>query len=224
MTVILHERAKRVADILMDLQAIHCNPEKPYILTSGWASPVYVNCRSLISVTWQRREIIQMAAELIENHIGSNQIDLIAGGETAGIPFAAWIADYFYKPLIYVRKKHKGFGLRRQVEGELNPGQRVLLVEDLITDGASKVHFSTSLRSAKARVSHIFAVFSYGVYPAMEANLQNANLSLLALTDWRATLEAAKARGYFTPTQVAVVEEFLHDSAGWSKAHNGMSE
>lgn len=222
MTVILHERASRVSNILMDFNAIHCNPETPYIFTSGWASPVYVNCRSLISATWQRREIIQMAAEMIEKYIGSDHFDLIAGGETAGIPFGAWLADYFYKPMIYVRKKHKGFGLGRQVEGEANPGQRVLIIEDLMTDGASKLHFATSLRSAKLRVSHTIVIFNYGVYPNMEENLQTANLSLYALTDWQTTLAAAKAREYFTQMQVDVVEEFLRDSAGWSNAHSGI--
>jgi orotate phosphoribosyltransferase len=224
MNVILHDRASRVSEIILDLGAVHCNPDKPYTLTSGWASPVYVNCRRIISATWQRREIMQLAAEHIETHVGRDQFDVIAGGETAGIPFGAWIADYFYRPMIYVRKKHKAFGLRRQIEGELIAGQRALIVEDVMTDGASKVHFANSLRAANAGVSAALVMFNYGVFPNVERNIQNANLSLYALTDWQTTLAVAVARGYFTPTQARIVQEFISDAAGWSRANGGAGE
>ena len=223
MTVRLHDRASRVSEILIELNAIHCNADTPYILTSGWASPVYVNCRRIISATWQRREIMQMAAEMIEGDVGSKYFNVIAGGETAGIPFAAWLAEYFYKPMVYVRKKNKGFGLRRQIEGELPANPRALIVEYLMTDGASKIHFASSLRAAKAKVSHVFVVFNYGIYTNTAQLLEEANLSLWALTDWRTTLEVAKRLNYFNKKQIAVVERFLSDAAGWSKAHNGAS-
>jgi orotate phosphoribosyltransferase len=222
MNVVLHDRASRVSEILLDMGAVYCNPEKPYTLTSGWLSPVYVNCRRIISATWQRREIVQLAAEHIERHIGRNAFDVVAGGETAGIPFGAWIADYFYRPMIYVRKKHKTFGLGRQVEGELTAGQSVLVVEDLMTDGASKVHFANSLRQANANVANTVVVFNYGVFPNMERNLQDAKLTLFALTDWHTTLAVAAARGYFSPAQVRTVTEFVGDAAGWSRANGGI--
>ena len=223
MTITVHDRARLASDILIDLNAIHCSPEKPYILTSGWASPVYVNCRRIISATWQRRAIIQMAAEMVEKNGGCGRYDVVAGGETAGIPFAAWIADYFYRPMIYVRKKSKGFGLGRQIEGELSQGQRVLFVEDLMTDGASKITFASSLREAGGAVSDVLVVFNYGIYPDTGKHLAEAGLSVMALTDWRSTIEAAKLRGYFNAGQVKVVEAFLADPAGWSRAHGGVS-
>jgi orotate phosphoribosyltransferase len=122
-----------------------------------------------------------------------------------------------------VRKKNKGFGLRRQIEGELPANPRALIVEDLMTDGASKIHFASSLRAAKAKVSHVFVVFNYGIYTNTAQLLEEANLSLWALTDWRTTLEVAKRLNYFNKKQIAVVERFLSDAAGWSKAHNGAS-
>lgn len=224
MNVILHDRASRVSELLLDLGAIHCNPEKPYTLTSGWVSPVYVNCRRIISATWQRREIIQLAAEHVERHVGRDEFDVVAGGETAGIPFGAWIADYFYRPMIYVRKKHKAFGLGRQIEGELISGQRALMVEDVMTDGASKVHFANSLRAASANVSNAIVIFNYGVFPNMERNMQTANLSLYTLTDWQTTLAVAVKKGYFTSRQAGIVQEFVNDAAGWSRTNGGVGE
>ncbi len=219
MTVRLIDRKARAAEILLDIGAVHCNLTKPFIFTSGWASPVYVDCRRVISMPRERREIIQLAAEEIDRAIGRDAIDLVAGGETAGIPFAAWIADYFFLPMIYVRKKPKEFGRLAQIEGSLQPGQRVVLVEDLTTDAKSKVTFCRALQQAGARVDHAVVIFYYGIYPEAERNLGEVGVRLHALTDWQTTLEVAEARRYFTAEQAAVVREFLRAPEAWSKAH-----
>jgi orotate phosphoribosyltransferase len=146
---------------------------------------------------------------------------VVAGGETAGIPYAAWVADYFYRPMIYVRKKPKGFGLGRRIEGELAGGQRAVLIEDLMTDGASKIDFARAIREAGGIVAHAVVVFSYGVYPEAPSRLDAADLSVCALTDWRTTLEVAEAHGHFDRAQAQAVREFLNDPAGWSQAHGG---
>lgn len=222
MTVRLIDRRARASEILLDIKAVHCNVEKPFIFTSGWASPVYVDCRKLISTSRERREVIQLAAEEIDRSIGRDRFDLVAGGETAGIPFAAWIADYFFLPMIYVRKKPKEFGRLAQIEGTLEPGQRVILVEDLTTDAKSKVNFCRALKQAGAIVEHTVVIFYYGIYPEAERNLKEVGVRLHALTDWQTTLEVAEARGYFTPEQAKVVREFLRVPEAWSKAHGGV--
>ena len=222
MPVRLVERKERAAELLLDIGAVHYWTDKPFIYTSGWAGPVYIDCRKLISTPLQRREIIQLAAEQIDRHIGRDRFDVVAGGETAGIPFAALIADYFYAPMIYVRKQPKGFGRLSQIEGSLEPGQRVVLVEDLTTDGKSKINFCNALKRAGAVVDHAVVVFYYGVYPDAEANLHEAGIVLHALTDWATTLDVAERRRYFDAAQVKVVREFLADPARWSKAHGGV--
>jgi orotate phosphoribosyltransferase len=222
MTQLLSRRKARASEILLDIGAIQCRPEEPFIFTSGWASPVYVNCRKIISTTWHRREIIHLLAELIETRIGIATVDAVAGGETAGIPYAAWMAEYFYKPMIYVRKKPKDFGQKKLIEGEIDAGSRVLIVEDLMTDGMSKVHFAEALRAEGQLVEWSVVVFSYGVYPATDDNLAGAKLKSCALTDWRTTLEVAGASGAFSPEQVKQVSEFLADPPAWSKAHGGV--
>ena len=221
MPVQLHERKPRAAELLLEIGAVHCNLDQPFIFTSGWASPVYVDCRKLISSPRQRREIIQLASEQIERAIGRSQVDVVAGGETAGIPFAAWIAEYFFLPMIYVRKEPKGFGRGAQIEGAMEPGQRVVLVEDLTTDGRSKVNFCRALKRAGAAVEHAVVVFYYGIYPDAEKNLSEAGVTLHALTDWRSTLTVAEAKGYFDAKQAATVRDFLAAPEAWSKAHGG---
>lgn len=222
MPVRLVERKERAAELLLDIGAVHYWKDKPFIFTSGWAGPVYVDCRKLISTPLQRREITQLASEEIHRDIGRDAFDVVAGGETAGIPFAALIAEYFYAPMVYVRKQPKGFGRLSQIEGALEPGQRVVLVEDLTTDGKSKINFCQALRRAEAVVDHAVVVFYYGVYPDAEKNLDEAGIVLHALTDWKTTLDVAEARGYFDPAQVKVVREYLADPAGWSRAHGGV--
>jgi orotate phosphoribosyltransferase len=222
MPVSFVERRHRAAELLIEIGAVHFNEDEPFIFTSGWASPVYIDCRKLISYPRQRREIIQLASEEIDRNIGRDQLDLVAGGETAGIPLAAWIAEYFFLPMIYVRKNPKGFGRMSQIEGAFEPGQRAILIEDLTTDGKSKINFCHALRRAGAIVDHAVVVFYYGVYPDAENNLDEAGITLHALTDWRTTLDVARASGYFDEKQADVVRDFLDAPETWSKAHGGV--
>jgi orotate phosphoribosyltransferase len=221
MPVTFLERKSRASELLIEIGAVHFHQSEPFIFTSGWASPVYVDCRKLISFPRQRREIIQLASEEIDRTIGRAGFDVVAGGETAGIPLAAWIAEYFFAPMIYVRKSPKGFGRMSQIEGTLDPGRHAILVEDLTTDGKSKLNFCAALRRAGAIVHHAVVVFYYGVYPDAERNLEEAAITLHALTDWRTTLDVAKAVGYFDAKQAAVVRDFLDAPDAWSKAHGG---
>jgi orotate phosphoribosyltransferase len=216
------ERTSRASELLIEIGAVHFNQGDPFIFTSGWASPVYIDVRKLISYPRQRREIIQLAAEQIDRSIGRTRFDVVAGGETAGIPLAAWIAEYFFTPMIYVRKSPKGFGRMSQIEGTFDPGKTAILVEDLTTDGKSKINFCNALRRAGAGVDHAVVVFYYGVYPDAEKNLVEAGITLHALTDWRTTLEVARTSGYFDAKQVDVVRDFLDAPAAWSKAHGGV--
>src|SRR5215213_2018718 len=133
------DAAEITARILLETQSVLFRPDDPFTFTSGLRSPVYIDCRRLISFPRARRKLMDLAAELIERTSGFESLDAIAGGETAGIPFAAWIADRLSLPMLYVRKQPKGFGRNAQIEGEVKEGQRVLLVEDMTTDGGSKV-------------------------------------------------------------------------------------
>ncbi len=162
------EMARLTARMLLEIQAVHFRRDEPYRLTSGLASPVYIDCRKLISYPAVRAALMDFACAKLLRDAGFAAFDAVAGGETAGIPFAAWIAERLGLPMLYVRKKPKGFGRDAQIEGAMAEGSRVLLVEDLTTDGGSKLRFAEAIRAAGRRVPHTFVVFFYGIFAGTE--------------------------------------------------------
>ena len=216
------EIARTTARILIETKSVLFNPSKPFIFTSGWASPTYIDCRKLISFPHARKTLMDMAVTMIERGVGYDQLDAVAGGETAGIPYAAWIADRMHLPMLYVRKKPKGFGRNALIEGDIKPGMRVLLVEDLATDGKSKIHFINGLREAGAEVKHTFVVFHYGIFPQSVETLSAVGVKLHALATWWNVLELAEQEKYFAAADLKEVRAFLENPAQWSAAHGGI--
>lgn len=209
------------ARILIEINAINFRPEEPYILTSGWASPVYIDCRRVISFPRARRKITELASAAIEREVGYESLAAVAGGETAGIPYAAWISDKLGLPMLYVRKKPKGFARNAQIEGFVPDGSRVVLVEDLASDGASKVNFCNALRNAGLQVSHTFVVFFYGVFPGALKSLEEIGIHMHYLANWWDVLEVAETEGHFGKAALDEVRKFLHDPIQWSALHGG---
>lgn len=213
--------ARETARLLLEIQAIHCRPENPFIFTSGRASPVYIDCRKIISFPEARAKIMAHGHKLIDKTIGWNKIDVVAGGETAGIPFAAFLAALAKKPMIYVRKQPKGFGRMAQIEGDLQPGKRVLLVEDLATDGGSKLVFIEALKKAEAKVTDCFVIFHYGIFPQSTEMLAAAGVKMHALATWWDALEAAEKHKYFDEKGLVETRAFLEAPEKWSASHGG---
>lgn len=213
--------AELSARMFLEVEAVRFSDGDPFIFTSGWASPVYIDCRRLISFPRVRQALVDFGISTIYREIGLEQCDSVAGGETAGIPFAAWIADRMMLPMQYVRKKPKGFGRNAQIEGHLVPGERVLLVEDLTTDGRSKVNFVQALRGAGAECSHCFVFFYYDIFSEASGIFDSAGLTLHRLCTWWDILAAVKKMNRFPNEQVAQIEAFLHEPHAWSKAHGG---
>ena len=211
------------AKMLIEVEAVRFSANKPFKFTSGWASPVYIDCRKLISYPRVRHTLMDFAASVITRNIGFETIDSIAGGETAGIPFAAWIADRLMLPMQYVRKKAKGFGRNAQIEGDFENGSHILLVEDLTTDGNSKIKFCEALREAGAKVDHTFVVFYYDIFPQTRQALDKIGLEMHSLATWWHVLKVAKEYNYFDTQAIGEVESFLHDPMKWSADHGGAS-
>ncbi len=215
--------ADMTAKMMLEVKAVHFSEGKPFVFTSGWASPVYIDCRKLISYPRVRSTLIDFATATIVRDVGFEQFDTVAGGETAGIPYAAWIADRLSLPMQYVRKKPKGFGRGAQIEGHIEEGARTLLVEDLTTDGRSKVNFCKALRDAGAIVDHVFVMFYYDIFPESKKILTQINVKLLHLATWWDVLRVVKQGGYFEPKVIDEVERFLNAPAQWSAEHGGVS-
>jgi len=214
------EIAATTARILIETKAIQFNAAKPFIFASGLASPTYCDCRKLISFPRARAQLTAMMVDTIAREIGYESIDAVAGGETAGIPIAAWVADRLALPMLYVRKKPKGYGRNALVEGMLREGQRTLLVEDLATDGGSKLHFIQGLRDAGAVVGHAIVWFHYGIFPESTGSLAAVGVRLHGLATWWDVLKVAEEQGQFAEHLVEV-RRFLEGPTRWSAAHGG---
>ncbi len=215
------DAALETAKLLLDIKAVNFRPREPYTLTAGWASPVYIDCRWVISFPEARRRIVELGVDMLRCEARLDDVDIIAGGETAGIPYAAWIAEAVSKPMLYVRKKPKGFGRDAQIEGNLEDGAKVLLVEDLATDGGSKINFVEALRGAGAEVTDIFVVFYYGAFPGALDTLDEAGVRLHYLATWHDVLAVAERDSYFDADVIERVRAFLADPIGWSAANGG---
>ena len=211
--------ARITARILIETQSVLFQPDDPFVFTSGRLSPVYVDCRRLISFPRARATLMDMGVELIENAIGFESLDVIAGGETAGIPFSAWVAERMMLPMCYVRKQPKGFGRNARIEGVVEEGDRVLLVEDLATDGGSKVSFVDGLREAGAECAHTFVIFHYGIFPQGVRDLEAHGVKLHALATWWDVLSCAEEEDYFKKSDLPQVRAFLEDPDGWAAAN-----
>ena len=206
--------SKDISRSLLEIKAVFCNVEEPFTLTSGSLSPVYVDMRRVISFPSARRLISDLAARLIGEQ--RTDVDVIAGGETAGIPYAAWVAERLDLPMIYIRKKPKGFGRNARIEGQLQPGQRVVLVEDLIFDGQSKLLFVEAIRTAGGVCDDVLAVFNYA-FSGHNPLLSQAGIELFSLSTWPVLLDVAREEGFFTPDEIETIREFLSDPQGWSQ-------
>ena len=216
--------AELVARMLWEIGAVHFRADDPYKLASGMASPVYIDCRKLISYPRIRSAVMDFAAATIMRSAGFEKIDVVAGGETAGIPFAALLADRLGLPMIYVRKKPKGHGRNAQIEGHMPEGARVLVIEDLTTAGGSMFTFIDAIRAAGGTVDHGMALFYYGIFPEAEARFANGKVRLHHIATWRDVLAAARADRLFDEATLASVEAFLDAPLAWSATHGGVAE
>jgi orotate phosphoribosyltransferase len=217
------EIARQTAKMLLEIEAVMFMKDKPFVFTSGRESPVYTDCRKIISYPRLRSALMDFAVATMVRDVGYEKFDVVAGGETAGIPFAAWVSDRLALPMQYVRKKPKGFGRNAQIEGNIVEGQRALLVEDLASDGGSKLGFVKAIRDAGMVCEHCFVIFYYDIFPNAKKALDDLGVTLHRLATWWDVLEVAKAGGYFDTKTIDEVERFLHNPADWSASRGGGS-
>ena len=159
------EIARLTARMLLEIKAVNFNTDEPYILASGLPSPSYIDCRKLISYPRIRSTLMDFMTVTVMRNAGFEAFTNIAGGETAGIPFSAFVAERMALPMTYVRKKPKGYGRNARIEGVMTEDDRVLLVEDLTTDGGSKLSFVDAIRETGASCGHTAVIFYYDIFP-----------------------------------------------------------
>ena len=212
------EIARLTARMLLEIKAVHFNADEPFVLASGKPSPTYIDCRKLISFPRIRSTLMDFLTVTVMRNAGFEAFDNVAGGETAGIPFGAWVAERMALPMTYVRKKPKGYGRNARIEGAMSEGQRVLLVEDLTTDGGSKISFVDAIRETGATCAHTAVIFYYGIFPQTEKNLSDHGVTLHHLCTWWDVLAEALAQGTFDSKTLREVEIFLKSPEEWQEA------
>ena len=180
---------QKIANILLSIGCVNINFKNKFILTSGKKSPVYVDCRKLVSFPKEREIIINEMSKQIKD-IYKGEI-IVAGGETAGIPYSSFISQKLKLPMVYVRKQPKGFGKGKLIEGEFRKKSKSILIEDMATDGGSKIHFINSMRKAHLSVKDIFVVFFYDIYPSAKENMKKMRVNLNYLASWKDILEVS---------------------------------
>jgi orotate phosphoribosyltransferase len=213
--------ARTTAKFLLEINAIHFNSVSPFTLTSGLKSPVYIDCRKLISYPKARSILINFCSDIVVNKIGLDKVESLVGGETAGIPFASFLASKLELPMHYVRKKPKGFGVNNYIEGNNIKGKKVILVEDLTTDGGSKIKFCNSIRKAGAIVEETIVLFYYNIFDDVPDKLKKSGINLNYLACWWDILNYCKEdKSIIDNETIFQIEQFLISPKEWSKNHN----
>ena len=204
-----------IAEKLIDIESVKFSFENHFTLTSGLKSPVYVDCRKIISFIDERELIMNEALSYFEKN--KIQFDLVAGGETAGIPYAAIIAEKIKKPMVYIRKKPKGFGQNQQIEGHFIEKEKAILIEDLATDGGSKVVFVEAMRKAGLIVNDIFVIFYYDIFNLENSVLSKLNVNIHSLCTWKDIISVIEKKNSYKENDIKNLKKFLSNPDDWRK-------
>lgn len=206
--------AAEVADKLLEIQAIRLQPDRPFTWASGWKSPIYCDNRLSLSYPEVRNRIKDSLVDSV-THFFQN-VEVIAGVATAGIPQGALIANELGLPFVYVRSKPKGHGMENMIEGKVTPGQKVVVVEDLVSTGGSSLKAAEDLKNAGFEVLGMVAIFSYGFEVAAQ-NFSNAGVKLVCLSHYDALLPIAVKRNYITSEMLESLSEWRKDPGSWKQ-------
>lgn len=206
----------KLAELLLEIGAVSLSPDQPYTWSSGIKSPIYCDNRLLMAYPKERKQMIQAFCDAIEKM--NQPIDVIAGTSTAGIPHAAWISEALNLPMAYIRGSAKGHGKQNRIEGRINEGDRVLIIEDLISTGGSSIEAAESAREAGGIVTDILAIFSYNLQRADEL-AEEKSIRIHTLTDFDALIRSASSQGNLTQSQLKSLEEWKQNPAEWGGAN-----
>ena len=208
------------AKVLLDIDAVLFRPHHPFVFSSGWASPVFVDCKKVISYPLARDALIELSIKRILSVLGYEALDAIAGAEGGGVPFASIIADRLHLPLVVAKKHPAGLGPAAQNDGVIKPASRLLLVDDMTTDGRTKALMCDALRASGATIDYAFVLFKYGIFDAVLSN-KDLGVELLSLATWQELLTVARERKTFTDEVLDSIEVYIEDPLKWSAEHGG---
>lgn len=206
------ETAKKTAELLLQIKAIKLEPQEPFTWASGWKSPIYCDNRIILSYPMIRNYVRENFAKQIEDKYGKP--DVIAAVATGAIGIGMLVAEYLSLPFAYVRPEPKGHGRQNQIEGNLEEGQTVVVIEDLISTGNSSLNAVKALKEAGANVKGMFAIFTYGFDTSVK-NFENLDIELHTLSDYENLIETAQNTNYITIEEAGILRKWREDPANW---------
>jgi orotate phosphoribosyltransferase len=213
MEILDHQIAAEVADKLLEIKAIRLQPEHPFVWASGWKSPIYCDNRLSLSYPKVRNLIKEQLTRGIKQFF--SEVEAIAGVATAGIPQGALLANDLDLPFIYVRSKAKGHGMENMIEGKIVEGQKVVVIEDLVSTGGSSLKAVQDLRNAGFEVLGMVAIFSYG-FDIASKHFADAHVKLVCLSNYEALLPRALQQNYINDIALESLNEWRKDPSIWS--------
>jgi orotate phosphoribosyltransferase len=208
------ETAYKTAEFLLQIKAIQLQVDQPFNWASGWKSPIYCDNRTTLSYPTIRTFLREQVAEGISNHFGKP--DVIAGVATGAIALGALVAQHLQLPFIYVRPEPKSHGMKNQIEGVLEAGQKVVVFEDLVSTGGSSLKAVNALRDAGAEVQGMIALFTYGFQNAFD-RFKEANCELVCLSDYEHLLQQAMKTGYVQEKELSVLQQWRKSPDTWNQ-------
>ena len=220
----INERSRNTAKILIDIGAINFSLVTPFRLSSGFLSPSYIDCRKIIAYPSAFKSITDMMIDTIKSDMDCRSPNYIIGGETAGIPFGAVIAEKMGLPLSYVRKKAKDYGKNKLIEGDIFEDKKSLLVEDLMTDGKSKINFVENIRSHGIECNLSLVVFKYNIFKEADNSMKRNNIKVYHLTDWEEVYNQMRLMNTFETSALLEIRKFLDDPVAWSNHKNRVTK
>lgn len=210
-----------IAAHLLDIGAVALSPDEPFTWASGLKSPIYCDNRLTMAYPTVRRDLTRGFASLLrEHHLAP---EAIVGTATAGIPHAAWLAAHLDLPMAYVRSKPKAHGRGNQIEGKLEAGQRVVVIEDLVSTGMSSMAVVQAVREAGVEVAALLAIFTYGI-PQATLQFAESDVPFYTLTDYDTLLNVAREQGSLSPEALRSLQAWRFDPPGWSESHGGKGQ
>lgn len=204
--------ASQIAADLLDIQAVYLKPENPFTWASGIKSPIYTDNRITLSYPETRNLIENSFVDTIKDHFP--EVEVIAGTATAGIPHGAIIADKMSLPFAYIRSKPKDHGAGNQIEGRVLKGQKMVIIEDLISTGGSVLDASAAAKREGADVLGVVAIFTYEL-PKASQNFEEAGVQLITLSTYSDLIQVAKEKGYITADGLQLLQKFKEDQENW---------
>jgi orotate phosphoribosyltransferase len=207
--------AQTTAELLLDINAISLQPQEPFEFTSGLKSPIYIDNRLTISFPQVRDQIVEFYCQILRTKIGLDQVELLSGTSTAAIPWAAFVSQHLDLPMVYVRGKKKSHGKENQIEGQVKPNQKTVVIEDHISTGGSLIKNATAVRNKQAEVEYAVGITTY-LFEEATQKFKHHQIKVITMTNYQTIIDTAEKKGLINSEEKDLILDWNQDPHQWN--------